>query len=151
VSSLAFSGAAITRRTKAKTAEPFLTGCRNSLHAPRSSLTPYSPGAAALDALAPETRLLVLIDEVIFTPMAVGAGRTVPEEIWNGTAEQLESRLGLSDFGHEARRLLNWPNAAGTYLGRLAAKHPDRVKPDRTSTARKWILYRPKAPMELVA
>src|SRR5260370_27196350 len=106
---------------------------------------------AALDALAPETRLLVLIDEVLFTPQTVGAGRSVPDEIWQGTAEQLESLLGLSNFGHEAQRLLSWPNAAGTYLGRLAAKHPDRVKPDRTSTARKWILYRPKAPMELAA
>lgn len=106
---------------------------------------------AALDALAPETRLLVLIDAVFFTKNDSGSGRTIPKDIWNGTAEQLESLLGFSEFGHEARRLLSWPNAAGTYLGRLAAKHPDRVGPDRTSAARKWILYRPKAPMELAA
>src|SRR5260370_42298105 len=67
---------------------------------------------AALDALAPETRLLVLIDEVLFTPQTVGAGRSVPDEIWQGTAEQLEALLGLSNFGQQARRLLSGPNAS---------------------------------------
>jgi len=107
---------------------------------------------AALDALAPETRLLVLIDEVIFaSPIEFGAAKAVSKDSWNGTAEQLESSLGNSQFGHEARRLLSWPNAAGTYLGRLAGKYPNRVKPDRTSAARKWSIYRSKEPMALAA
>jgi hypothetical protein len=80
---------------------------------------------AALDALAPETRLLVLIDEVIFTETEDPPGTKNGirrEEKWEGTAEQLERRLCVyfSDCSNEARRLLSWPSATGTHLGRLA-------------------------------
>jgi len=99
----------------------------------------------ALDALAPETRLLVLIDEVIFTEIEdpPGTKNGIHREVtWEGTAEQLERRLCISSFDNEARRLLSWPSATGTYLGRLAQKHPDRVKPARTGDARNWIIFR---------
>jgi hypothetical protein len=104
---------------------------------------------AALDALAPETRLLVLIDEVIFTETedTPGVKKGIRrEEKWEGTAEQLERRLCISSFDNEARRLLSWPSATGTYLGRLAHKHPDRVKPARTGDARNWIIFRKPEP-----
>jgi hypothetical protein len=99
---------------------------------------------AALDALAPETRLLGLIDEEIFGVTEVGVGRTVPPSKWEGTAEKLERLLCdlNSPFSNEARRLLSWSSATGTYLGRLAHKHPDRVNPGRTSEARNWIIFR---------
>jgi len=102
----------------------------------------------ALDALAPETRLLTLIDEGIFRGHEVAqgviaySGRDKPK--WEGTAEKLESLLCdfNSPFCNEARRLLSWPSATGTYLGRLAHKHPDRVKDARTGEARNWIIFR---------
>jgi hypothetical protein len=101
----------------------------------------------ALDALAPETRLLSLIDEVLFTDFDIEHGpvRSISKakDSWQGSAEELEKRLrGDPDFGFEAQKLFSWPTACGTYLGRLAKKHPTRVEPDRSSNARRWILHR---------
>ena len=102
---------------------------------------------AALGELAPETRLLTLMDEVIFGQTdSEGMVITVPRISWTGTAEQLERILRESVFGAEAQRLFSWPTAAGTYLGRLALKHPDRVQDARTSYARNWLLRRAKPP-----
>jgi hypothetical protein len=97
----------------------------------------------ALDALAPETRLLGLIDEVIFEVTSVGT------DAWRGRAEQLERLLCdvYSPWSNEARRLLSWSSATGTYLGRLAHKHPDRVKAERTGDARNWIIFRKPEPL----
>lgn len=89
---------------------------------------------SAIDDLAPETRLLNLIDAIIFadaTPMT----RTV--EL---TADEIESRLLNSNMDYEARRLLSWNNACGTYLGRLHAKHPDRFENRRSPTSRFWVI-----------
>src|SRR5437763_4761724 len=48
---------------------------------------------AALDALAPETRLLALIDEVIFENDQIGDSLTVAgmKSAWKGKAEKLEA------------------------------------------------------------
>jgi hypothetical protein len=88
----------------------------------------------ALDDQSPEMRLLALIDNYY------GSTSTGPTET---TAEQLHECL-VSIQGSEARSLLSWPNATGTYLGRLAKKCPDRVKQSRSSGARKWIITFPK-------
>ena len=75
----------------------------------------------AIDDLAPERRLLDLIDAEIFSgPLA---------ETWEGKSEQLEKRLTGSESGsaYEARRVLSFNTACGVYLSRLAKKHPDRV------------------------
>lgn len=109
---------------------------------------------SALDALAPETRLLSLIDEVFFTDYEVNHGscRSIGEarESWQGTAEELERFLREhGTFGYEAQKLFSWPTACGTYLGRLAKKHPNRVKPDRNSNSRKWILHPQQARREI--
>ena len=69
--------------------------------------------------LAPEMRLLALIDNAIM-PTLLGSDR------WTGTAEQLSMALCTSAYGFEAKHLLDWPNACGTYLGRLRSKYPDR-------------------------
>jgi hypothetical protein len=105
---------------------------------------------AALDALAPETQLLGLVDEALFTDREEAINgclnvRTVSQrDPWKGTAEALTTFLCThSSFGYEARRLLNWPTACGAYLGRLASKRPDRVKKDRASDARGWIIFPP--------
>jgi hypothetical protein len=98
---------------------------------------------ADLDALAPETRLLALVDQAVFTALDLGGGPTgVPPEFWSGTAEELERRLVSSHFDYEARRLLSWPGACGTFLGRLADKPRPRVQKDRDGHRRGWIIYR---------
>ena len=101
---------------------------------------------AALEALAPETRLLALIDEAIFSDREIGdsgakvVGKKTP---WNGRAERLEATLFESTFGDEAKKLLSWSSATETYLGRLASKRPDRVERDRSSESREWIIFPP--------
>ena len=74
-----------------------------------------------LDDLAPESQLLEIIDAELF-------GGPLPEA-WEGKSEELEKRLIGSDSGnaYAARRLLGFRAACGTYLGRLAKKHPARV------------------------
>jgi hypothetical protein len=99
---------------------------------------------ASLDALAPETRLLELIDEVIFTDGGIGELAKVKARVtWKGKAERLQRLLFDSDFGYEAKKLLPWASATGTYLGRLASKRPNRVQPDRSPNSRDWIILAP--------
>jgi hypothetical protein len=107
----------------------------------------------AVDALAPETRLLSLIDEVLFTDHEKDYGnfktRSKAKDSWEGTAEELERLLRDHPvFGYEAQKLLNWPTACGTYLGRLAKKHPARVELERSSNTRRWILRRAKVQVD---
>lgn len=98
---------------------------------------------ASLDAMAPEMRLLSLIDEVIFSAEEVGIGRIIPSDVWEGSAEMVEKRLFESVFDYEAKRLLSWTNATGTYLGRLAARYPDRVgQLNSWERPRKWKIRR---------
>ncbi len=85
---------------------------------------------SALSEMSPEMRLLGLIDLAMEERDAVGA--------WTGTATELERMLLECKSNHEARRLLDWNNATGTYLGRLAKKVPHRVKAERTNSARQW-------------
>jgi hypothetical protein len=100
---------------------------------------------AALESLAPETRLLGLIDEEIFSDSELGEGAVVrgKQTAWKGRAEKLEATLFRSSFGYEAKKLLSWSSATGTYLGRLASKRPDRVEKDRSSESRDWIVFPP--------
>ena len=90
----------------------------------------------ALEEQAPEVVLLELID------MEIWRGTTDSE--WEGTARDLESILMAADskVREQARRLLTWSQACGTYLGRLAKNQGDRVEPDRTPTRRSWIIKR---------
>ena len=80
----------------------------------------------AINALAPEVRLLELIDAVIWADHLEEPSskvRAAKKAESNCTATGLESLLLKStEFGHEARRLLSWNNATGTYLGRLAKR-----------------------------
>lgn len=84
----------------------------------------------ALEELAPESRLLQLL-------------RVVPGSSWSGTQAQLESQLTDSDAStsYEARRLFSFNNACGTYLARLAKKHPELVQYYRTKTERTWTIF----------
>lgn len=92
----------------------------------------------AIDGMSPEYRLLALIDQVLFSDSPFD---TNPFEM---TAQELERKLiSNSDTAFEARRLFNWSNASGTYLGRIASKKPNRVESQRSKTLRKWLIFPP--------
>lgn len=97
----------------------------------------------SLRSLAPEAKLLELIDRELWQNR---------EQRWEGTAGELESRLRseFSTVRREADRLFYWPNACGTYLGRIAkadeskADREKRVMQRRTESARRWVIHRPR-------
>jgi hypothetical protein len=91
----------------------------------------------AIDALSPELRLLSVIDAVLFKDSSPAPGH------YELTAEELERKLITSEMGYEARRLLHWNYACGTYLGRLATKRPFRVEHARTGDSRNWLIRPP--------
>jgi len=94
--------------------------------------------------LAPETRLLSLIDGVFFAPNSPFDGPGVM------TAAEVERRLVASELGYEARKLFSYGNACATYLGRLAAKYPERFEAGRTNQTRHWVIRKPSIGAELV-
>jgi len=91
----------------------------------------------AIDCLAPEFRLLRLIDEddELF-------GGYEQESTWEGSAEQLERHLcrDKSECRHEARRLFTYNTACGVFLARLAKKYPVRFKNTRVGDTRTWTI-----------
>jgi hypothetical protein len=92
----------------------------------------------ALEEQAPEVVLLELVDlELWESPL---------EDSWEGTAQELETRLlgNNSKVREQARRLLTWAHACGTYLGRLAKNQPERVEEGRTAKKRGWIIKKPR-------
>lgn len=100
----------------------------------------------ALNSLSPEARLMTLIDSVYFAENVTDSGvKQKTREYVEGTAEVLEQVLTdpSSLCAYEARRLLSWNNACGTFLGRLAKQHPDRVQQVRSAQRRAWRISRP--------
>lgn len=71
----------------------------------------------AIGLLSPERQLLELIHQLGVVCNAIMAGGQ-----WSGTAADLEGLLTDREAStqHNARRLLSWGGACGTYLGRLA-------------------------------
>jgi hypothetical protein len=90
-----------------------------------------------LTTLAPETRLLELIDSELFDSPAPGA--------WEGSANQLERKLTSEGSGvrREAERLLTFPLACATYLGRLQKRDHDRFQVDHTRKGNLWTINPP--------
>jgi len=111
------------------------------LRSPRFGITHYHHPEvlSILDEMAPEYRLLNLIDDTFFSAHELIKTPSSMEL----TAEQIEGALTshLTNCSHEARKLFSWPAACGTYLGRLAKKRPDRVKSHRTAESRLWVLH----------
>lgn len=89
---------------------------------------------AELDNLSPEADLLAMIDQVLWTSRVE----------WRGTTEELQ-RILVDDAqtATQARRLLDYRNACGSYLGRLANKPNPRVREARTPTKREYIITAP--------
>ena len=88
----------------------------------------------AIDALAPESKLLSLIEHYF---------ESLGDTRWEGPAEELERKLNGSDCQYEARKLFSFNNACGVYLGRLAKKYPKRFSQHRTSKERRWTILCP--------
>lgn len=60
-------------------------------------------------------------------------------ETWEGPARDLERLLkNHGSLGGEARGLLSWSNATGTFLGELRKSHPLRVTYRRTNSGGVW-------------
>jgi len=104
----------------------------------------------AVHELSAEERLLTLIDTVLFVrhlPLQLSE----PSDLqpWEGTAAELEQKLTESQtMGREARKLLDWNNACGTYLGRLAKRHPDRIEYRRTTGGKRLWKIMPACPVQ---
>jgi hypothetical protein len=90
----------------------------------------------AIEATSPEVKLLALIDQA-FNWKDLGEGG------FEGTAEELQTKLIISNPDGQAKALLYWTNACGSYLGRLAKKHPGRVIEKRTNSQRRWCIMPP--------
>jgi hypothetical protein len=102
---------------------------------------------AMLNQTAPEFRLLTLIDMELWHPVGVAVDRDpIPRE-WEGSAVSLEQRLTRdnSSVRHEARKLLTYHTACGTYLSRLQNKPAarDRVGSRMVRGERRWTIRAP--------
>jgi hypothetical protein len=87
-----------------------------------------------LNDVAPETRLLNLVDEVM------GADFGGPHKCWTGTAEELERCLRASPFSFAVEKLLHYSSACGVYLGRLAGRFPDRFHSAKVKGKTRWTI-----------
>lgn len=114
----------------------------NQLHSTRFGIATYHNPTllAALGELQPEVRLLNIIDG---SNISVRAGHE-----WEGPAVELQRELTMRDakMEHEARQLLSWANACGTYLGRLAKQFPDRVSYRALNGTTLWKITPPQRP-----
>jgi hypothetical protein len=89
---------------------------------------------AALDSQSPESLLWDLIERHVLPGES-------PVNLWTGTAAELEDKL-YHVCPTAAGRLFYWPSACGTYLGRLAAKHPELVERHRGADRNRWTIRR---------
>lgn len=87
-----------------------------------------------LNDLQAETRLLALIDHILFMDGC---------KEWSGTAEELTRVLFESEsYKAQAKSLLSFSGAAGRLLSLLAKACPDRVVEARTALSRDWNIYK---------
>ena len=90
-----------------------------------------------LQSLSDETRLLSLIDQVLFTGQLLDGP-------WTGTSEKLEAELVGSAMGFAATKILGkFTGACGTYLGRLKGK-TDRITSKKLHGTTVWAIRSPE-------
>ena len=89
----------------------------------------------SLERLSPESHLLELIDSCF--------AKEFNESKLRLTAKEIENRLRVWDV-RSAEKLLTFNNAMGTYLGRLAKKHPKRIISHKTEAQRLWEIQPPE-------
>ena len=88
----------------------------------------------AIDSLSPQTKFFNLLQ-------AHFSGTFRPLMPWIGTAAELETLLTApgAHSPYEARKLLYWTTACGTYLSDASTKHPDNVKrANRQDNQHQW-------------
>lgn len=111
----------------------------NNLVSPRFGVHHYHHPelVEALVTLAPEQRLLDLIDEELFSESQCRA--------WVGKAVALEHLLRgkNSQCQKQADKLLSWGNSCGTFLGRLERSLPQRVKSRKSNGHVVWTIQPP--------
>jgi len=112
-----------------------------NLRSPRFSIIHYHHPEllAALEALAPETQLLQMIDKELFS------GSHPRTEPWTGLAVDLQDEL-TGDFSRckaIAQPLLHSTVACGTYLSRLENKASERVSSRRVNGRTEYIIQPP--------
>lgn len=90
-----------------------------------------------INTLAPENRLLALIDQVVFEKDDSGPGVKL-------TADELEKRLRSSAFNFAVDKLLNYPTACGVYLSRLGNRYPDRITSTTSKGRVRWSITPPE-------
>ena len=85
----------------------------------------------ALDAQSTESQL----HEIIVAE--------IPESMWTGKASDLQAKLTKFDCDHsyEARQILSWSDACGTFLGRLRKRYPLRYTQSSRGTGHVWTIY----------
>lgn len=93
-----------------------------------------------MDAQSPERRMLELIDAHYFPAGGLDDDRV------DIKAEEISAVLTDKDskYAFEARKLLHWANACGTYLGRLEDMYPDRIKRRILNGSTLWTLFAPR-------
>jgi hypothetical protein len=97
----------------------------------------------SLNAMAPEFKLLKMIDTVLFPHSDKQQYAPLPLEM---DAWAIERELKKSELSREAEKLLYWQNACGSLLGKLANKCPSRVRRKKLHAERLWVIAPPKNP-----
>lgn len=93
---------------------------------------------AELSDMSPESRLLALIDHVLFEQDK--SDDPVPFIV---PMLELEKRLRSSAFSFQVEKLLHYSTACGVYLSRLAKSHPSRVSKRGKDGATLWQINPP--------
>ena len=88
-----------------------------------------------LSNLSPESRLLTLLDEVLFD-----AADDAPFE---GKAIEIEKALRDSKFAFEADKILKYNGACGAYLSRLCKSYPERISKRLSHGYTVWTITKP--------
>ena len=114
-----------------------------ALRCPRYGVIAYqnSELAQILTSVAPENRLLSLMDEILFADET----KRIAEAPVKGTTEQIEKWLRQSAFNFAVEKLLYFSTACGVYLQRLSVKNPNRVKMEREGSRTVWRIFAPSA------
>lgn len=90
-----------------------------------------------LASLSPENRLLSVIQEVIFGPGS-------KDDMFDGTAEELEKQIRASNFSFAAEKLFHFNTACAVYLARLSKKQPSRFSSRKSGQKTVWLITRGK-------
>ena len=86
----------------------------------------------ALNELSPESKLLQIIDAVLFSGPLAGT--------WEGSVARLEQELRSSNYRQETDKLLSFSQACGRYLSRLEKQYPNRISKTHTREGNLWII-----------